>query len=41
MSIKIIEQPCQKCTQCGEVLYSASMMEKMDVVLTKSTVGLK
>lgn len=32
----IIENvPCRKCTQCGEVLYSASLMEKIDDILDK------
>ena len=30
----IIENvPCRKCTQCGEVVYSASVMEKIDEIL--------
>jgi YgiT-type zinc finger domain-containing protein len=30
----IIENvPCKKCTQCGEVVYSASVMEKIDEIL--------
>ena len=30
----IIENvPCKKCTQCGEVVYSASVMEKIDDLL--------
>ena len=32
----IIENvPCRKCTQCGEVVYSASVMEKIDEILKK------
>ena len=32
----IIENvPCRKCTQCGEVVYSASVMEKIDEILDK------
>lgn len=32
----IIENvPCYKCTQCGEVVYSASVMEKIDDILEK------
>jgi len=32
----IIENvPCKKCTQCGEVVYSASVMEKIDEILEK------
>lgn len=32
----IIENvPCYKCTQCGEVVYSASVMEKIDEILDK------
>lgn len=32
----IIENvPCRKCTQCGEVVYSASVMEKIDELLKK------
>ena len=30
----IIENvPCRKCTQCGEVVYSASVMDKIDEIL--------
>ena len=30
----IIENvPCIKCTQCGEVMYSASTLEKIDRIL--------
>ena len=30
----IIENvPCKRCSQCGEVLYSASVMEKIDDIL--------
>ena len=30
----IIENvPCYECTQCGEVVYSASVMEKIDEML--------
>ena len=36
----IIENvPCLKCTQCGEVVYSASVMERIDDILKK--VGFK
>ncbi len=32
----IIENvPCYKCTQCGEVVYSASVMEKIEEILDK------
>ena len=32
----IIENvPCRKCDQCGEVVYSASVMERIDVILEK------
>ena len=32
----IIENvPCYKCTQCCEVVYSASVMEKIDDILEK------
>lgn len=32
----IIENvPCYKCSQCGEVVYSASVMEKIDDILDK------
>ena len=32
----IIENvPCYKCTQCGEVVYSASVMEHIDELLDK------
>ncbi len=32
----IIENvPCRKCSQCGEVVYSASVMEKIDEILKK------
>lgn len=32
----IIENvPCKKCTQCGEVVYSASVMEKIDGILDR------
>lgn len=32
----IIENvPCYKCTQCGEVVFSASVMEKIDDILDK------
>ncbi len=32
----IIENvPCMKCNQCGEVVYSASVMEKIDDILDK------
>ena len=32
----IIENvPCRKCSQCGEVVYSASVMEKIDDILEK------
>lgn len=32
----IIEHvPCFKCTQCGEVYYSASVLEKIDDILEK------
>ncbi len=32
----IIENvPCRKCTQCGEVVYAASVMEKIDILLNK------
>ena len=32
----IIENvPCYKCKQCGEVVYSASVMEKIEDILEK------
>ncbi len=32
----IIENvPCKKCSQCGEVVYSASVMEKLETILDK------
>ena len=32
----IIEHvPCFKCTQCGEVYYTASVLEKIDDILEK------
>ena len=32
----IIENvPCRKCAQCGEVVYSASVMEMIDEILEK------
>lgn len=32
----IIENvPCRKCSQCGEGVYSASVMEKIDTILEK------
>lgn len=32
----IIENvPCYKCAQCGEVVYSASVMEKIEEILDK------
>jgi len=32
----IIENvPCLKCSQCGEVVYSASVMERIDDILKK------
>ena len=32
----IIENvPCYKCTQCGETVFSASVMEKIDDILDK------
>ena len=32
----IIENvPCYKCTQCGEVVYSAAVMEKIEDILDK------
>lgn len=32
----IIENvPCVRCTQCGEVLYSAETLEKIDAILDK------
>ena len=32
----IIENvPCKKCTQCGEVVYASSVMEKIDGILDK------
>lgn len=32
----IIENvPCKKCEQCGEVVYSASVLEKIDEILDK------
>ena len=27
--------PCYKCAQCGEVVYSASAMEKIEEILDK------
>ncbi len=27
--------PCYQCTQCGEVVYSASIMEKIDDILDR------
>ena len=33
----IIENvPCFKCTQCGEVVYSASVIEKIEGILDKA-----
>jgi len=33
----IIENvPCRKCTQCGEVVYSASVIEKIEELLDKA-----
>ena len=33
----IIENvPCLKCTQCGEVLYSVEILEKIDLLLEKA-----
>ena len=33
----IIENvPYRKCTQCGEVVYAASVMEKIDEILKKA-----
>ena len=33
----IIENvPCFKCTQCGEVVYSASVIEKIEELLDKA-----
>ncbi len=32
----IIENvPCHKCDQCGEVVYSMSVMERIDTILEK------
>jgi YgiT-type zinc finger domain-containing protein len=32
----IIENvPCFKCTQCGEVFYKASVLEKIDLIIEK------
>lgn len=32
----IIENvPCKKCTQCGEVVYAASVMERIDDILDR------
>ena len=32
----IIENvPCYQCTQCGEVVYASSVMEKIDEILKK------
>ena len=32
----IIENvPCRKCPQCGEVVYSASVLEKIDEIIDK------
>lgn len=32
----IIENvPCKKCTQCGEVVYASSVMERIDDILDK------
>ena len=32
----IIENvPCKKCSQCGEIVYSASVMEKIEEILDK------
>ena len=28
--------PCLKCTQCGETLYSADILEKIDILLQKA-----
>lgn len=30
--------PCYKCEQCGEVLYSASVAEKLDELMDKAEV---
>ena len=33
----IIENvPCWKCGQCGEVVYSASVMEKIEAIMDKA-----
>ena len=33
----IIENvPCVKCAQCGEVLYAADTLEKIDILLEKA-----
>lgn len=33
----IIENvPCRKCSQCGEVVYSASVIEKIEEILDKA-----
>lgn len=32
----IIENvPCYQCTQCGEIVYSASVMERIDEILER------
>ena len=36
----IIENvPCFKCTQCGEVVYSASVIEKIEGILDKAQIA--
>ena len=35
----IIENvPCHKCTQCGEVVYSVSVIEKIEEILDKARI---
>lgn len=35
IKIKGRNVPCYKCAQCGEVVYSASVMEKIEEILDK------
>jgi len=36
--IIIKKVPCYKCEQCGEVLFSASVGEKLDVLMDKAEI---
>ena len=35
VDVMIENVPCYKCAQCGEVVYSASAMEKIEEILDK------